>query len=131
MKLSKAVQYEREQAILIAKLFIILDLGDYNTIIREELDENVEKRQKIVELIPEIRKYFVYKHISGIVSPEECKRVHWSIVKCLMKTVPVSIAIKSCQYKGARTVRYVFEFKDGWTPRYDLLPALNNQAPPK
>ena len=91
MKRSRAVRYEKEQSILIAKLFCILDLGDYSTITRSELDADKEKQQKILDLVPEIRMYFTCRNLKGICAMDECKRPYWSIITCLMRTVPVKI----------------------------------------
>jgi hypothetical protein len=49
---------------------MILDLGYKNTYTLYELDNNKEIQNKIIELIPEIRKWFSFNGIKAVGNPE-------------------------------------------------------------
>ena len=57
MKL-KSILYKKEQDEIINKIIDILVLDNNNSIILYELDNDKIKQDKILELIPDIRKYF-------------------------------------------------------------------------
>jgi len=61
-----------------------LDLDNEYSTTLYELDNNKEKQNKIMELIPNIRKYFSYKNVIGIANPEKCKRPYFSIIKFIL-----------------------------------------------
>jgi competence protein ComGF len=77
--------YKKEQEEIIQKIIDILDLDKENSITLYELDVNTEKQQKILDLIPNIRKYFKVKSIIGAKEPETCKRPYLSIIKHITK----------------------------------------------
>ena len=57
MKL-KSILYKKEQDELVDKIINILELDNENSIILFNLDNDKTKQDKILELIPEIRKYY-------------------------------------------------------------------------
>ena len=59
MKL-KSILYKKEQDEIINKIIDILVLDNNNSIILYELDNDKIKQDKILELIPDIRKYFSF-----------------------------------------------------------------------
>ena len=81
----KSVLYKKEQDEILQKIINILDLDDENSITLHELDTNKEKQQLILNLIPDICKYFTTKNIIGAKEPENCKRPYLSIIKHLAK----------------------------------------------
>jgi hypothetical protein len=54
----KSQLYKKEQRDIIDKIINIMGLDDENSVTLYELDNNDEKQKKILDLIPEIRKYF-------------------------------------------------------------------------
>ncbi len=54
----KSELYKKEQEEIINKIINTLDLTNKNTYTLYELDKNVEIQNKIMELMPEIRKWF-------------------------------------------------------------------------
>ena len=54
----KSEDYKKEQDEIIDKIISILDLENKNTYMLYELDKNEEIQKQIMELIPEIRKWF-------------------------------------------------------------------------
>ena len=73
--------YKKEQVEIIDKIIDILELDEENSITLYELDNDTKKQQKILDLIPNIRKYFKVKSIAGAKEPENCKRPYLSIIK--------------------------------------------------
>ena len=57
MKL-KSILYKKEQDEITDKIINILELDNENSIILYNLDNDKTKQDKILELIPEIRKYY-------------------------------------------------------------------------
>ena len=82
----KSELYKKEQEVVIEKIISILDLTNKNTYILYELDKNVEIQQKIMELIPEIRKWFSFNGLKAVGEPSKIKRPWLSIIKQFTKT---------------------------------------------
>ncbi len=80
----KSELYKKEQEI-IEKIISILDLKNKNTYTLHELDKNEEIQNKIMELIPEIRKWFSFNNMKAVGEPEKRKRPWLSIIKQLTK----------------------------------------------
>lgn len=74
----KSELYKKEQEEMCDKIIEILDLPETNTITLYELDNDKEKQKKIIELIPDIRKYF-----SFIVLRLLEKHIELSVLGCL------------------------------------------------
>jgi len=85
MKL-KSILYKKEQDELVDKIINILKLDDENSIILFNLDNDKIKQDKILELIPEIRKYYSFSTIIGASEPTKAKRPYLSIIRQLTKS---------------------------------------------
>ena len=59
----KSELYKKEQEEIVDKIIEILDLENNNIINLCDLDENNDKQKQIMELIPEIRKYYSFSTI--------------------------------------------------------------------
>jgi len=81
----KSEIYKKEQEEICDKIIEILDLLETNTITLYELDNDKEKQDKIIELIPDIRKYFSFNSIKAIVEHHRIKRPWLSIIKQISK----------------------------------------------
>jgi hypothetical protein len=57
--------YKKEQLYLSNKIIDILELDEKNQIILYHLDNNIEKQNNIIKLIPELRKYFSFRNMRG------------------------------------------------------------------
>ena len=82
----KSELYKKEQEEIIDKICNILDLENRNTYTLYELDNNVEIQKKIMELIPEIRKWYSFNGMKAVGEPEKIKRPWLSIIKQLIKS---------------------------------------------
>jgi len=81
----KSELYKKEQDEIIDKICKILDLENKNTYTLYEFDNNKEIQEKIMELIPEIRKWFSFNNMKAVGEPEKRKRPWLSIIKQLTK----------------------------------------------
>ncbi len=81
----KSELYKKEQEEIVDKIAKILDLENKTEYTLYELDQNEEIQKKIMELIPEIRKYFSFNGIKAVGEPNKIKRPWLSIIKHLIK----------------------------------------------
>lgn len=81
----KSELYKDEQIKLSNKIIDILELDENNQIILYNLDNDEDKINKIIGLIPELRKYFSFRDISGLEKTETTKRPYLSIVRQITK----------------------------------------------
>jgi hypothetical protein len=108
----KSELYKKEQEEIVYKIISILDLENKTEYTLYELDKNEEIQKKIMELIPEIRKYYSFNGIKAVGEPNKIKRPWLSIVKHLIKK---KYNIVSLDYhftedgNHIRTQKYCFE----------------------
>ena len=100
IKLSDKYQTERES--ICDKIITIL--GD-KTFLLCELDEDVEKQAKILDLKPEIQQYFACSTISSFKPNFECKRPYLNIVRSILRKQGYNIEITdfSIKYENGLT----------------------------
>lgn len=107
----KSELYKKEQEEIVDKIVGILDLENKNYYTLYELDNNEEIQKKIMELIPEIRKWYSFNGMKAVGEPEKIKRPWLSIIKQLTKT-KYNLLIKELRYtdKGIqiKTQHYTF-----------------------
>jgi hypothetical protein len=81
----KSKLYKKEQEDICDKVIDILELDDKNSITLYNLDNSKDKQDKIMALIPEIRKYFSFSSIIGASEPKMSKRPWLSIIRHITK----------------------------------------------
>lgn len=81
----KSELYEKEQIQIMNKVIQILDLDENNSTTLYELDHNTDKQTCILKLIPEIRKYFTFTHMTGVINPDKIKRPYLSVIRHITK----------------------------------------------
>lgn len=110
----KSILYEKQQNELCDKVIEILELDENNSFVLYDLDNDQEKIDKIMALIPDFRKYFSFKNIVGIEDPEKLKRPYMSIIRGITK-LKYNFSYKDHQRtidgKKHRTQRYIFTKK--------------------
>jgi hypothetical protein len=62
----KSELYKKEQEEIVDKIISILDLENKTEYTLYELDQNEEIQKKIMELIPEIRKYYAFNNLKAV-----------------------------------------------------------------
>lgn len=82
----KSELYKNEQNKLSNQIIDILELDENNQIILYHLDNDNDKINKIMNLIPELRKYFSFSLINGLERTETTKRPWLSIIRQITKT---------------------------------------------
>jgi hypothetical protein len=108
----KSELYKKEQEEIIEKIISVLDLSNKNTYTLYELDKNEEIQNKIMELIPEIRKWFSFNGLKAVGEPSKIKRPWLSIIKQLTKTKYNMISLDyhfTEDGNHIRTQKYCFE----------------------
>lgn len=112
----KSELYKKEQDEIVNKIIEILELDEENSIILYNLDNDKEKQDKILALIPEIRKYYSFTTIIGASEPDKAKRPYLSIIRQLTKSKytmsSYDYRIKQEGKKNIRTQKYVFTEKN-------------------
>jgi hypothetical protein len=107
----KSELYKKEQHEIIDKIVNILDLKNKTEYTLYELDKNEEIQKKIMDLIPEIRKWFSFNNMKAVGEPSKRKRPWLCIIKQLIKT-KYNIVSKDFQFtengKYIRTHIYTF-----------------------
>jgi hypothetical protein len=83
IKLSEKYLTEREE--ICNKIISILGLKEDNTFLLCELDEDIEKQNKIMHLKEEIQKYFACSTISSFKPNFECKRPYLNIIRSILR----------------------------------------------
>ena len=76
-------QNEREE--ICNKIITILELKEDNTFLLYELDDDIEKQNKILELKEEIQKYFACSTISSFKPNFDCKRPYLNIIRSILR----------------------------------------------
>lgn len=107
----KSELYKQEQEDIRNKIIIILNLEHKNTYTLYELDQNKEIQEKIMELIPEIRKWYSFNGIKAVGDPEKIKRPYLSIIKHLLKpkyNITINKVSFNQEQKRIQTMEYIF-----------------------
>lgn len=107
----KSELYKNEQKEVIEKIISILDLQNKKTYTLYELDKNKEVQNQIMNLIPEIRKWFSFNNLKAVGEPTKIKRPWLSIIKQLTKT-KYSIESKDFQFteNGQHVRTHIYTF---------------------
>lgn len=112
----KSQLYQKEQKDIMNKIINILQLDEENSILLYDLDNDESKKKKIMDLLPDIRKYFTYGCITGAVDPEKIKRPYLSIIRHITK---LGYEMKHFDHRiyeenkePIRTKKYIFTKKD-------------------
>jgi hypothetical protein len=107
----KSELYKKEQEEIVDKIITILDLENKTEYTLYELDKNEEIQKQIMELIPEIRKYYAFNNMKAVGEPNKRKRPWLSIIKNLLKHI---YKFESFDYRinengvEIRTHKYIF-----------------------
>lgn len=108
----KSELYKKEQADITDKIIGILELDDNNTTILYYLDSDKTKQDKIMNLVPDIRKYYSFTSSIGASDPSKSKRPYVSIIRQFTKTkynmISSDYKIKLPTGDLIRTKKYTF-----------------------
>ncbi len=108
----KSDLYPAEQGQVRRKIIDILALDSENSITLYELDNDVEKQQKIMALLPEIIKWFAVRKSMAAQTPEKCHRPWMCILRFVLKPkfkiIREDYRLK-IENKTIRTQKYFFQ----------------------
>ncbi len=83
IKLSEKFINERDE--ICKKIISILNLDQDGCILLSDLDLDIDKQNKIIELKEEIKKYFAVSTISSFKHNFECKRPYLNIIRSILR----------------------------------------------
>ena len=109
IKLSEKFVNEREE--VCNKIISIINLDDNGCILLSELDLDINKQNKIIELKEEIQKYFAVSTISSFKPNFPCKRPYLNIIRSILRQQGYTFEGKDCEFKIGenlyqRTIKY-------------------------
>jgi hypothetical protein len=109
--------YDDERKDVVNKLFDILNINEKNnTFSLKKMDNDKEKQDKILELVPLIKKYFFFSQWGCFKAAKTPDRMYFSIIKNLLKNMNYiitskRICIKENDSKYFDTIYYIYENK--------------------
>jgi len=109
IKLSEKYLSEREE--ICNKIISIINLDHDGCILLSDLDLDINKQNKIIELKDEIQKYFAVSTISSFKPNFQCKRPYLNIIRNILRQQGYSFEGKDCEFKIGeniyqRTIKY-------------------------
>jgi len=89
----------------------ILNLDNDKCILLSDLDLDIDKQNKIIELKEEIKKYFAVSTISSFKPNFECKRPYLNIIRSILRQQGYTFEGKDYEFKISeniyqRTIKY-------------------------
>ena len=85
MRIKLCEKYQKEREEVCKKIIDILQLYEDKTFLLYELDNDIEKQNKIMNLKEEIQKYFACSTISSFKPNFECKRPYLNIIRGILR----------------------------------------------
>jgi len=109
IKLSEKFINEREE--ICNKIIFILNLDDNGCILLSELDLDIDKQNKIIELKDNIKNYFAVSTISSFKPNFQCKRPYLNIIRSILRQQGYIFEGKDYEFKIGenlyqRTIKY-------------------------
>ena len=107
-------QFDNERKEILNKILKILEITDVNKMISlKKLDEDIDKQNKILELVPDIKKYFICSKWNFFINKKrESNRNHVSLLKSIMKDMNINmistVIMKKIDGKNKSETNYVF-----------------------
>lgn len=77
--------YEAEQNALIYRLLEVLDLDNESSFLLSTFDLSEEKQKQIMDLYPDVRKFFSLTNVQAIANPDSAQRPWLSLIKNVLK----------------------------------------------
>lgn len=108
----KSELYKKEQKEICDKVIKILKLDNKKSITLYELDNDKDKQKKLIDLIPEIRKFFSFSGMTGVSEPDKVKKPWMSVIRGVSK-VKYNMITTNCYLRlednsRKKSMRYYF-----------------------
>lgn len=112
MRVKLSEKYTEQRETICKQIISILDLNTDNIFLLCDLDNDIEKQQKILELKEDIKKYFACSTISSFKPNFECKRPYLNIVRSILRQQGFTVKCNDIEMKIAdglykRTMKYI------------------------
>ena len=109
IKLSEKYKNEREQ--LCEQIIDIINLDETGCFLLSEIDENIDKQNKIIDLKDKIKQIFAVSTISSFKPNFHCKRPYLNIIRSILRQQEYTFEGKVCEFKISeniykRTIKY-------------------------
>jgi len=85
MRIILSEKYQKEREDICDEIISILELDENKSFLLCELDNDIEKQKKILEMKKDIQKYFSVSCISSFRPNFECKRPYLNIVRSILR----------------------------------------------
>lgn len=106
----KAVQYADEQLLLKSQIVDVIGFDQNMSFTLSEIDTNTNKQNAIMQMLPELKKYFSLTKFTNIHTPNNAVRPWLSIIKNVLKD-DYEIFNKPVVVDRIHTSRYFFRKK--------------------
>jgi hypothetical protein len=111
MRIKLSEKYIDERENICNEIINILKLDVDGCFILSDIDEDISKQNKIIELKDNIKKYFAVSTISSFKPNFECKRPYLNIVRSILRQQGYTFEGKDCEFKIGdniykRTIKY-------------------------
>jgi hypothetical protein len=117
----KSELYKKEQEEIVDKIISILDLENKKSYTLYELDNNKEIQKQIMELIPEIRKWYSFNGMKAVGQPEKIKRPWLSIIKHLIKSKYNMVSLDFHFTENKKNIRtQLYQFTNIYIDNYTI-----------
>jgi hypothetical protein len=110
----KDVKYSVQQTRILDTLLTLLNFNGNHTFLLIDLDEHQELQSSILDMAPEIRRYYPSSGCVGLHADSSCKRPYLSIIRFLLKyhgrelySSDFSIPLGNRQYKKTKKYKIV------------------------
>jgi len=95
----KNIKFKKERLDILLKIYTIIGLNETNKKFTT-LDINEIKQNQIMELVPEITKYFRVSSWSYFNKKKIIDKPHLSIIRCIFREMNITYACSSCKIKN-------------------------------
>ena len=85
MRIKLCIQYKQEREDMCRKIIEILQLDSNNSFLLSELDADIDKQTRILDMKEDIRKIFACSEISSFKPNFECKRPYLNIIRGILR----------------------------------------------
>jgi hypothetical protein len=111
MRVKLSDKYPEQREAICKQIISILELNDNNEFLLCDLDADLEKQQKILDLKEEIKQYFACSTISSFKPNFECKRPYLNIIRSILRQQSYKILSNDIEMKledgvYKRTMKY-------------------------
>jgi len=125
MRISKTKKFAVEQYLIQQELISLLNLKEGFYLY--DLDRDKKKQQQILDMVPEIWKYFTHMNVTGLLYPEKCKRTWLSIIRGVFKN-KYYLKYKACRLLTNQGSIFTMKYHIEPIPKSDLTDSISTSV---